>query len=414
MGKSTFCSGVALLFFFPLVAFAQSDPGASGCAFGTDFAGVTVTQPPGITLNPGGVSSIYNPFEDWETVDWAAYPGSLAHTGDDTYAQDWRYKNSHPLSLGRNVFAAISGVVACMSNVQPALFGNEMVIWDPQSGFALRYAHLSALNPTLHPGDLVKAGVDVVGQVGSTGTNSNSHHLHLVAYKGVSKIAGTPLVQVRGNAGGVTPFAAQYTLVPSTTKPFTMLYAGHTAIGSGGKPWTRATPSCQGGVIDTTLGRSGNNVFEFIDLSPSCHHWYFRLGPLDSNDDVSMQMRVAVDSSSAPDALVAGVADGIKKIQVGFTPGAVGLLDGNGGFLGLPIFADLTFDPATMHTYRIEKDNSNNTVNLYVDGALAQTVPYSNLPNFTPTTYQQFFGAASVSGTAEGHFDWVFYRNIVN
>lgn len=419
MNKSILCAGPALFAVFPMLAFAQVDPGAAGCAFGTDFTALpAIVQPAGIALNAGGVSNIYYPFEDWETG-WAAYPGSQSHHGDDLYAQDFRLNNNHALSDGRNVFAGISGYVACTANVQPALFGNQMVIWDPSSGFALRYAHLLSVNPALRPGDFVLAGNTLVGQVGNSGLNtSGQHHLHLALYKGVNKLAGTPLVQVQYtgcNSSGCTgtPFAAPYTLVTNPTpKPFTMLFPGHGGIHTGGKPWTRATPLCLSGATDTTLGLIGSNVFEFVDLDASCNRWYTRNGDLDSNDDVSLEVRVAVDSSSEPGALVAGLADGTRKYQVGIMPGAVGLV-GAAGFL-----SSVALDATTMHTYRLVKNNTTDEVELYVDPDLDPAAPplkapYSSFPNFTATTYRQFFGAPLNPGMAEGYFDYVLYVNTV-
>ena len=119
-----------------------------------------------------------------------------------------------------------------------------------------------------------------------------------------------------------------------------------------------------------------------------------------------MEVRIAVASSSEPGALVAGLADGTKKIQMGFTPTEVGLL-GATGFLPGSLFLDAT----TMHTYRLVKNNNTNEAELYVDGVLVQTVAYNSLPAFTVTNYRQFFGAVSDTGIAEGHFDYVLYNN---
>ncbi|MBI1739155.1 MAG: M23 family metallopeptidase [Acidobacteria bacterium] len=387
-------------------ASAQSDP---GCLYSADFSGVFVTQPAGIFLNNQGVSEIYYPFE---TPDWVQITGSAAHNGDDLYAKDWKKNSSSSASTGQNAYAAISGVVACAVSLQPGLFGNTVVIYDPTSGFALRYAHLQALNPSIRPGDVVVAGQTLIGRVGATGLNGGDH-LHLALYQGVTRIARNPVVFVQYMTAGVgTPYAADFALVTAPAKPLAALYTGNYALTAVPVPWTRrnvaSDPACVAGAVDTTVAINGSNVYEIEDANSSCSRWFTRNHALDFNDDATMQWRLKVVASTQPGALVAGFVDGNKILYVGHTPSLVGFLfvdpsTGVENFLPGAFF----LDASAFHTYRIVK-NADVDAQLYVDDILVQTVPYSSLTTFS-ANYRQFFGARSRPEQSHSVWDYLFY-----
>ena len=388
-------------------ASAQSDP---GCYFSDNFMGVFVAQPSGIFLNNQGISEIYSPFE---TTDWQLITGSAAHNGDDLYAKDWKKGGSSSASIGQNVYAAISGVVACTSSSLPGLFGNSVVIYDPTSRFALRYAHLQALSPSLKPGEMVVAGQTPIGRVGGSGLNAGYEHLHLALYQGVTRVAMNPVLFVLYKSAGVgTPYAANFVLVPGPTKPLTALITGNYPIASAPTAWTlrntSTEPMCLGGAADTTVSNVGANVHVFEDADSTCSRWFTRNEALDSNDDATMQWKLKVLASTEPGAVVVGFVDGNKILYVGHTPTQVGFLfkdlsTGVEDFLP-GVYA---LDASEFHTYRMVK-NANVEAQLYVDDNLVQTVPYSSLTSYS-ANYRQFFGARSWPGQSHSLWDYIFY-----
>lgn len=188
----------------------------------------------------------------------------------------------------------------------------------------------------------------------------------------------------------------------------TVTYDGNALPGLGAPSWTRLQPACPVGVSDATSATSMSGILEILDFDTACDHWYGRNNEMDSTDDVSMEWIVRVPFSSHPAAVVAGFADGMKVIYVGHTASQVGILqqDANSGavsFLGTPF----TLDATSFHTYRLAK-NSGQTVQLFVDGVLQQTISYSLLPSF-PVASKQFFGAGANFERSQSFWDLVTY-----
>lgn len=153
-----------------------------------DSQSPAVTQPTGIVLSNSGTSTISWVFD---TSGWQQTTGSTLHTGDDDYAQDWSRGTGQ--TAGQNAYAAISGVVA-KSYLSSSTYGNTVVIYDTEHGFAVRYAHLQARN--VSEGQTVEAGTTLIGQVGNSGStpdNPFNPHLHIVLYRNVTGTDGRPI-----------------------------------------------------------------------------------------------------------------------------------------------------------------------------------------------------------------------------
>ena len=178
-------------------------------------------QPQGVRLDANGVSNIY-PVVD--TSDWLltqpepralyAYPDAnrLTHWGDDYYAQDWARGCGQ--THGLRLFAGISGQVVWAGARGP--YGNTVSIYDRESGFVLKYSHLSEV--TVKVGDYALAGKTFVGRVGNTGNFQNTgcqsnggSHLHLSLYKNVVNPNARPVATTSATAGtGPTQYAAPF------------------------------------------------------------------------------------------------------------------------------------------------------------------------------------------------------------
>jgi murein DD-endopeptidase MepM/ murein hydrolase activator NlpD len=178
-------------------------------------------QPRGIRLDPSGVSYIYPVVE---SADWLltqpdygriySVPDSfrITHFGDEYYAQDWARECGK--THGQRLFAGISGKVIFAGWRGP--WGNTVVIHDVESGFALKYSHLSEVS--VASGEWVLAGRSFLGRVGNTGNIQPSGcpknpgaHLHLVLFKGVRDAASRPIsTTVAGSGDGPTAFAAPF------------------------------------------------------------------------------------------------------------------------------------------------------------------------------------------------------------
>jgi hypothetical protein len=95
-----------------------------------------------------------------------------------------------------------------------------VVIHDSDSGFALKYSHLSDV--LVNAGEYVLAGRSLVGRVGNTGNvqsaGCGAHpgaHLHLALFKNVVNTAARPITTTSANVGAVpTQYAARFGYAP--------------------------------------------------------------------------------------------------------------------------------------------------------------------------------------------------------
>jgi fibronectin type 3 domain-containing protein len=178
----------------------------------------TITQPPGVVLNPNGTSTIGWMFE---TTDWTNTrgPGTGTHVGDDWYADDWARGCGQ--TAGQNLYAGITGFLELNPNGDGGedYYGNSVVIYDNTSSFALRYAHMKEFAPGLVNGQLICSG-QFVGKVGNTGNVTSTTctidpgaHLHVVLYKNVSGLVGRPIHNT-SFSGGPTTYSAPFLYQP--------------------------------------------------------------------------------------------------------------------------------------------------------------------------------------------------------
>lgn len=187
--------------------------------------GVEAGQPFNIRFDPNGVSLIYPVFDSggWILTQPDAgqvnlYPGSgrITHWADEYHAQDWSRECGG--TYGQRVYAGISGVVAWAGPRGP--YGNTVTIFDQESGFALKYSHLSEVSVAL--GEYVLAGKSLVGRVGNTGNIQSSacssnpgSHLHLALFKNVVDSAGRPISSTWADSKtGPTHYSAPFAYVP--------------------------------------------------------------------------------------------------------------------------------------------------------------------------------------------------------
>ena len=153
-------------------------------------------QPSGVELTPNGESKILwvfdTPQDEWYLL---GGPGSFVegfswgHCGDDYYANDWVRNDGN--QEGQQVYAGISGMV--YTREFPNTWGKEVIIYNSDYKFALRYAHLSSYDESIN-GKWVSATSNTpIGKVGSSGLGTGPH-LHLVLYKNVDSIdEGNPV-----------------------------------------------------------------------------------------------------------------------------------------------------------------------------------------------------------------------------
>jgi murein DD-endopeptidase MepM/ murein hydrolase activator NlpD len=173
----------------------------TACAAGVESA-TTEQQPTGVELNPNGESKIFwvfnAPQSEWQQT---GGPGSLVpgfafgHCGDDYYANDWARKDGQ--QYGQPVYAGISGIVHVADikdkNGNYIAWGKEVIIYNPDSKFALRYAHLSEYDPSLNDKWISATSDKPIGRVGDSGLGTGPH-LHLVLYKNANSIdIGNPV-----------------------------------------------------------------------------------------------------------------------------------------------------------------------------------------------------------------------------
>ena len=193
-------------------------------------------QPSGINLNTNGKSSIFWVFDQPQSKDeWVLRGGpgsfvagnSFGHCGDDYYANDWVRKDGN--QEGQSVYAGISGIA--YTSYYPNTWGKEVIIYNSDYKFALRYAHLSWYDESLN-GKWINAASDTpIGKIGKTGLGTGPH-LHLVLYKNVDSIDdGNPVrysscaVENDECAKSATNYAAQFSFNPRPTmqsSPFTV------------------------------------------------------------------------------------------------------------------------------------------------------------------------------------------------
>jgi hypothetical protein len=189
------------------------------------------SQPSGVVLNQGGISTILPPFD---TTGWVLTrsSGISTHMGDDYYSHDWAESCN---SEGKRLFAGISGYLwldpAGDSHLEG--YGNTLVIYDPERGFALRYAHMQEFAPDLYDGMVVLAG-QYVGRVGFTGNvypsaacsaaGGRGAHLHVTLYQNAWSSESRPVTSVQ-TSGSATWYSARFAyashvrLIKSSSSP---------------------------------------------------------------------------------------------------------------------------------------------------------------------------------------------------
>lgn len=175
----------------------------------------TAQQPSGVALNPNGTSTISRPFDE---SDWAETrgPGIGLHTGDDGQAQDWARPTSSQ-TLGSTAFSAINGVVVKAGH--STCYGNTVIVFDAPTGIAVRYAHLLSISVATQ--QQVKAGIDVIGKVGNSGSGEGcgswNPHLHISVYRNFDPNATRPTAANLQDSS--SPYAAAFTFTSSRVQP---------------------------------------------------------------------------------------------------------------------------------------------------------------------------------------------------
>jgi hypothetical protein len=187
-------------------------------------APTTGEQPSGVEINPDGESKIIWIFDTPES-EWHVTGGHgsfvsgnpYGHCGDDYYAIDLARLDHN--QEGQPIYPAISGIVY-MFDYENA-WGKEVIIYDPDSKFALRYAHLREYDESLN-GKWISATSNIpLGKVGHSGPYDTGPHLHLVLYKNVNSIEkGYPVsisscsVQDEVCVKSATEHAAKFSFIP--------------------------------------------------------------------------------------------------------------------------------------------------------------------------------------------------------
>jgi murein DD-endopeptidase MepM/ murein hydrolase activator NlpD len=183
----------------------------------------------GVELNTAGESKIFWVF-DTPDNEWSVTggPGSFVsgfqygHCGDDYYANDLARKDHS--QYGKPVYAGIDGIVYAKDIKDKSgnyiAWGKEIIIYNPESKFALRYAHLSEYDSSLNGKWISATSNKPLGKVGDTGLGSGPH-LHLVLYKNVNSIdKGNPVsisscsVQNGACVKSATEYAAKFSFIP--------------------------------------------------------------------------------------------------------------------------------------------------------------------------------------------------------
>ena len=176
---------------------------------------VTGQQPSGVALNPAGTSTISRPFDEGDWVETRG-PGIGLHTGDDGQAQDWARPSSSQ-TLGSTAFSAINGVVVKAGH--SACYGNTVIVFDASTGIAIRYAHLLSISVAWQ--QQVKAGIDVIGKVGNSGSGEGCGswrpHLHISVYKSFNPNAPRPTAPNLQDSS--SPYAAAFIFTSSRIHP---------------------------------------------------------------------------------------------------------------------------------------------------------------------------------------------------
>lgn len=168
-------------------------------------------QPSGIVLNDSGTSYILPVFDraGWNMTRGS---GNTSHLGDDYYSQDWNFTPCGA-TMGKKLYAGISGEVVFAKFTKSTTYGNSVVIYDREKKFALRYAHLSQI--LVREGDPAIAGITEIGRVGDTGNVQGvcsqfpGTHLHITLYKKVSNPSARPVTSTTFT-GNATKYAANY------------------------------------------------------------------------------------------------------------------------------------------------------------------------------------------------------------
>lgn len=178
-------------------------------------------QPFGIRLDVNSVSQIYPVVDSREWILTQPDPGKvhvypdanrITHWGDEYYAQDWARGCGQTYGMG--LYAGISGQIVWAGARGP--YGNTVAIYDKQSGFVLKYSHLSEVNVAM--GDYVLAGKSFVGRVGNTGNiqssgcqNQPGSHLHLALFKNVVNPNARPVATTMASVGaGPTGYSVPF------------------------------------------------------------------------------------------------------------------------------------------------------------------------------------------------------------
>jgi hypothetical protein len=205
----------------------------ASASYAVEKGAASEQQPSGVKLNPNGESKILWVFDTPES-EWIVTggPGSFVpgfqygHCGDDYYANDLARKDHN--QYGKPVYAGIDGIVYAKDIKDKSgnyiAWGKEVIIYNPDSKFALRYAHLSEYDASLNGNWISATSSKPIGKVGDTGLGSGAH-LHLVLYKNVNSIEeGYPVsvsscsVQNEACVKSATEHAAQFSFIPRSVE----------------------------------------------------------------------------------------------------------------------------------------------------------------------------------------------------
>lgn len=139
--------------------------------------------------------------------------GSTGHINMDTYAKDLNWKSGN-YDEGKRLFAGIAGRVIFAGDYGDR-YGNQVIIYNDDYNFALRYTHLDSYPSALEDRNIAIG--EYIGTIGKTGLEYKPDlkaHLHLVAYEGVDEHgqAGTDSKIIfdrldNGNLYSETPFS---------------------------------------------------------------------------------------------------------------------------------------------------------------------------------------------------------------
>lgn len=167
------------------------------------------------------------------TEGWIQVLGSLAHVGQDAFAQDWvRDVRSGP-TRGEPLVAPLAGRVIAAGKTRSGL-GNIVVLRSP-AGLSILFAHLEDV--FVRVGEVVSPSDTLIGSVGSSSASGGSAglkplgrivpHLHIAVYRtdslGVIADAGSvPFVLI--TTGNVpVKFESRRDLPPKSPRIGTLL-----------------------------------------------------------------------------------------------------------------------------------------------------------------------------------------------